>query len=154
MQQVEINWDDQPLGMVPDAELARQLGVVKQTVAAARAKRGIPRLPHQQLLLLEIVQEHLGRRRCKPFYEIYAEVRDDFGSVPERRVRRALESLVAKQIVARIMLNSRLGGYVLSDSPLLKEEDGYALLRENLVDTLEASGYGQWGRWEPEYAQP
>ena len=39
---VTIEWDAQPLGQMPDAELARQLGVSRYTVAYARRARGIP----------------------------------------------------------------------------------------------------------------
>lgn len=37
-----INWDDQPLGKMPDARLARKLGVGQTTVCEARKRRGIP----------------------------------------------------------------------------------------------------------------
>lgn len=37
-----IDWDNQPLGMMSDTELAKKLGVSKATVQAARYKRGIP----------------------------------------------------------------------------------------------------------------
>lgn len=42
-----IAWDDQPLGEIPDAELARRIGVSRQAVAAARAARGIPAAPRR-----------------------------------------------------------------------------------------------------------
>jgi hypothetical protein len=37
-----IKWDDQPLGELPDRELADQLGVEASEVGCARYKRGIP----------------------------------------------------------------------------------------------------------------
>lgn len=36
-----IDWDDQPLGEIPDAELARRLDVSQPTVFEARERRGI-----------------------------------------------------------------------------------------------------------------
>jgi hypothetical protein len=37
-----INWEEQPLGEVTDAELAKELGVSVKSVFCARKKRGIP----------------------------------------------------------------------------------------------------------------
>lgn len=37
-----IDWDKQPLGEIPDTQLARKLGVVAGTIRYARLKRGIP----------------------------------------------------------------------------------------------------------------
>lgn len=37
-----INWDRHPLGRVPDAVLARRLGVGRSAVQGARSVRGIP----------------------------------------------------------------------------------------------------------------
>lgn len=39
---VGIDWDAQPLGRVPDVDLARQLGVSANSVGGARRRRGIP----------------------------------------------------------------------------------------------------------------
>jgi hypothetical protein len=44
-QKARIDWSAQPLGRVPDAELARQLGVVPSVVRGARARRRIGRAP-------------------------------------------------------------------------------------------------------------
>ena len=38
-----IDWDAQPLGVVPDRELARTLDVNTSSVRSARIRRGIPR---------------------------------------------------------------------------------------------------------------
>jgi hypothetical protein len=38
-----VNWDEQPLGQVPDAVLARLHGVDPSVVGSARRRRGIPR---------------------------------------------------------------------------------------------------------------
>lgn len=38
-----VDWDIQPLGEMPDAEIARQLGVSRARVQQMRAKRGIPK---------------------------------------------------------------------------------------------------------------
>ena len=35
-------WDEQPLGQVPDGELAERLGVTRSAVSNARLRRGIP----------------------------------------------------------------------------------------------------------------
>lgn len=40
-QKAGIDWDAQPLGQVPDSELARQLGITQPTVSTARQRRGI-----------------------------------------------------------------------------------------------------------------
>jgi len=37
-----VDWDEQPLGEVPDVEIARRLGVHYSSVQAQRRKRGIP----------------------------------------------------------------------------------------------------------------
>jgi hypothetical protein len=37
-----IDWDDEPLGDITDAEIAKELGVTVQSVLRARKKRGIP----------------------------------------------------------------------------------------------------------------
>lgn len=40
-----IDWDAQPLGQVPDVELAQRLGVSKDVVGYARRRRGIAKTP-------------------------------------------------------------------------------------------------------------
>jgi hypothetical protein len=46
------DWDEQPLGQMPDAELARRLGVDHTTVTGARRRRGIKayKMPKQTWL--------------------------------------------------------------------------------------------------------
>lgn len=41
-----IDWDEQPLGEVPDRDLAFELGVRQPTVARQRTQRGLPPKPH------------------------------------------------------------------------------------------------------------
>jgi hypothetical protein len=42
-----IDWDAQPLGRVPDREIARRLGVHSSAVTQARARRGIAACPRR-----------------------------------------------------------------------------------------------------------
>ena len=37
-----IDWDNQPLGELPDRQIAKRLGCCRQAVSSARARRGIP----------------------------------------------------------------------------------------------------------------
>lgn len=52
---IGVNWDDQPLGRVPDRELARSLGVTQQTVTGVRRRRGIK----------PFIASHLGDGKSK-----------------------------------------------------------------------------------------
>lgn len=51
MARSSINWDEQPLGKVPDRELALRLGVSENAVKLARWKRGLrnPGSPHKHI---------------------------------------------------------------------------------------------------------
>jgi hypothetical protein len=46
-QRAGINWDEQPLGQKPDADIAQRLGVDPSSVRAARRKKGIAAYPKQ-----------------------------------------------------------------------------------------------------------
>lgn len=43
-----VDWDIQPLGEMPDAEIARQLGVTRERVRQVRAERGIPKYEEEE----------------------------------------------------------------------------------------------------------
>lgn len=42
---IEVDWSSQPLGQVPDSEIARRIGCSRSLVAAKRAKLGVPKAP-------------------------------------------------------------------------------------------------------------
>lgn len=100
-----VDWARLPLGEVSDSQLARELGLNPHQVAYARQRLGIPPAPRgvQEITkglrapvrrsLWEIILRHVGRLR-KSFVEILDDVRDDYGSVCEVTVRRALAELV------------------------------------------------------------
>lgn len=56
--QLAIRWDQQPLGLVSDSELARQLGVSSAAVYKARTKRKLP--PYRETLAERWVDHGLG----------------------------------------------------------------------------------------------
>lgn len=72
---MSINWNEQPLGKIKDAELGRKLGVSRENVRQQRAKRNIPKYNpydqylHQkfgQLLIIKVIKEGGQTKfRCK-----------------------------------------------------------------------------------------
>lgn len=46
--QFAVDWDREPLGVVPDADLVRKHGVTRQAVLSARQARGIPNAPGER----------------------------------------------------------------------------------------------------------
>lgn len=55
-----IDWDQQPLGQVPDQQLADQLGVGRSAVEAQRRKRDIPPAPKSSRLV-DLTGQRFGR---------------------------------------------------------------------------------------------
>lgn len=117
-----IKWDEQPLGKVTDCSLALALGVSKTTVARARTHRGIAIHARPALAtslganksaspaLLECVERALGYYP-KGFCALLPVVRNDFGSVASRTVRRAL-TILRLQGRARATPAPDTNGYV------------------------------------------
>lgn len=46
---MSIDWDNQPIGEVTDAELARRLGVTREAVYDARTRRAISAVPRSSV---------------------------------------------------------------------------------------------------------
>lgn len=91
--------------------------------------------------LREIVAKHVERRRCKVFREIYNDVIHDYGNFKSqaagtRAVWRAIRELLNRKEIIPIKAagTTSPGGYVRSDSPLLKDSDGLRFLLESLED--------------------
>jgi hypothetical protein len=88
-----------------------------------------------------IVAKHIERRRCKVFREIYNDVIHDYGTFKSkaagtRAIWRAIEQLLAADQITSIKVagTKSPGGYVRSDSPLLRDSDGRRSLLESLED--------------------
>lgn len=95
--------------------------------------------------LRDIVRAHVPKHHCKPFRVLYNDVLNDYGDFVSdqagfRAVWRALSSLISEGSIVSVTKDGprSLGGYVRSDSPLLRDEDGRMCLLENLdaVDTV------------------
>jgi hypothetical protein len=103
------------------------------------------RTPQHGATLREIVVKHVSSRRCKPFREIYNDVLDDYGTFTSahagaRAIWRAIADLMRRQEIVPVKQpGTRFrGGYVRSDSPLLKDLDGQRFLLEQLEDQHSA----------------
>jgi len=100
-------------------------------------------------LILESVYNAISDRFLKAFTPIYCDVRNDYGTLKERAVYRALAALVSDRQVAVIVpqgSDARLraggfvrGGYIRMSSPLLWQTDGLQTLADQ-VDDLRAVG--------------
>jgi hypothetical protein len=95
--------------------------------------------------LREIVYDHTPVRRCKVFKDLYQEVIEDYGTFASynagcRAVWRALKRLVGEARIIHVTFAGKdIGGYVRSDSPLLRSNEG----RWTLIETLKDAS-AQW----------
>lgn len=95
----------------------------------------------------ECVYDWVLSRYVRTFRDVYSDVVQDYGSITERGVYRALERLIDARRVIRIVpwpngRLLRLGAYLRYDSPLIWEPKGHANIQEQLHDcglALEAS---------------
>lgn len=123
---VGTNWDRQPLGKVSDAELARKLGLCRNTVRAARMCRGIgPWRPSTHTLaqdrhepaspvLESCLLDALSYYTPKTGRELTAEVMESYGRISDRQVWRALRNLRRRGRVKRVAREDLpYGGLVL-----------------------------------------
>jgi hypothetical protein len=93
--------------------------------------------------LRAIVAKHIERRRCKVFREIYDDVIYDYGSFVSkdagaRAIWRAISDLLSQDVIVNVKVSGcrSPGGYIRSDSPLLKDTDGQRFLLETLEDAF------------------
>lgn len=108
-----------------------------------RLRRGSFKIGHRQLVL-DAIFGAIDLRVLRPFQAIYQSVRDDYGSIDERRVYRGLSKLVAARQVAvvvpsgsaRVLRNGGFvcGGYIRYDTPLLGSVSGFQSLVEQADD--------------------
>ena len=112
---------EQPLGLVPDAVIARQLDLDHHVVGHWRRKWGIPAyrpsrrclVPKQAPEVLQAVYDAVGRIVVRPTREIHAIVCDYGYPVTRRSVNRALALLLLLGKIRRICEGtSRDWGYV------------------------------------------
>lgn len=104
------------------------------------------KVKHRELVRESILGAVDGRI-LRPFSVIYQAVLDDYGSISERRVYRALHALVDDRAIAAVVPSgsaSRLrgggfvrAGYVRYDSPLLYSASGFADLVSQANDMHE-----------------
>ena len=93
------DWDDEPLGVEPDIEIADRLGVSRQAVALQRLKRGLKaKWPRGQrgenVTLREVVERVLNRHHYSvQSSQVWREVMDEYGEVSHRTVQRVLAKL-------------------------------------------------------------
>lgn len=84
-----VDWDQvQDLGRIPDARLARRLGVSAAAVGEARRARGIP------------VHEKRRNRRPEPLDAVWVKVDPLLGQMPDTDIARRY-GLSAQQVRAR-----------------------------------------------------
>ena len=112
-----VDWGKQPLGKKPDAEIAKEIGCNRESVRSARVRRGIPSVIDKvagAALLCEIVLESLPYQYPLPFREVYSLVVNDYGTVTERTVYRAIRRLrdAGKIQSTRSQVDSKEWGYL------------------------------------------
>jgi len=113
---LDVNWRRLPLGVLPDAVLARRLGCTKVTVRAHRARLGIEALcASEQTCLRQIVIDCLPDRCPLPTLQIKDLVGEIYGEVGLRRLYRVLSRLVHEGIAVNIRDgHAREWGYQLA----------------------------------------
>lgn len=92
--------------------------------------------PSEDLASLDIViLRHLRSRTITPFSALYNAVLNDYGSVGERTVQRAVRALVGAGSVQKIPLptNPRLGAYVLGSTDPRHREDLLAQVEDHFT---------------------
>jgi hypothetical protein len=100
------------LGKVTDAEIARRLGMHRESVRQRRVALGIPRASlarrgYSNRALAESVLGALSRYELTLPHHVWWRVLEDYGTVCERQVYRVLRVLVAEGRVE----HERYGGY-------------------------------------------
>lgn len=122
-------------------------------------------------LLLDITLAAVSHRVLKPFGVIYTDVLDDYGTISESAVYRALADCVDLRSVAAVAppgVTDRLrkggfarAGYIRFDSPLLWQRDGLVGLMEqaselnqDLVDANGASDRARVTKANRAYRRP
>ena len=111
----DVDWSAQPLGRVPDAEIARQLGMHRESVRQRRVAKGIPpaslrRQGYRNWVLAESVMKALSRYELTLPHQVWLRVLDDYGEICERQVYRVLAILEAAGSVE----HERYSGYRLA----------------------------------------
>jgi len=87
----------------------------------------------------ECVYDWVTTRFVRTFRDVYSDVIQDYGSITERGVYRALERLIDAHRVIRVVpwpngRLLRLGAYLRYDSPLIWDLSGHANIQEQLRD--------------------
>lgn len=87
----------------------------------------------------ECVYDWVTSRYVRTFRDVYSDVVQDYGSITERGVYRALERLIDDRRVIRVVpwpngRLLRLGAYLRYDSPLIWDARGHANIQEQLHD--------------------
>jgi hypothetical protein len=127
---------------------------VDGTSGKRKLRRGIFSISKHRLVL-EATFAAVGDRVLKPFSLVYHDVLDDYGSIKERIIYRALHRLVTDNRVAviipsgsrdRLVRGGKIrGGYIRFDSPLLWN-GGLGTLIEQ-ADDLRREMIGVVCRW-------